>query len=84
MAPLNSVTRAEADVSVRRNQELRNLKISVPGRRCWAWGLITGLPGKGNKDILALEPQIIVLEMAGTMKRGSQTVSPPALGFPGV
>lgn len=34
MAPLNSVTRAETDLSVSRNQELENLKISVLGRRC--------------------------------------------------
>lgn len=84
MAPLNSVTRTEAGVSVCRNREVNNWKVPMPGRRCWAWGLITRLPGKGNKDILALEPQIIALEMAGALKRGSQTVSPPALGYPGV
>lgn len=65
MAPLNSVTRAETDLSVSGNKELENLKIFILGRRCqkmlkcWAWGLNTGLPGKGNEDILALEPQII-------------------------
>ena len=71
MAPVNSVTRAETDLSVNRNQDLENLKASVLGRsarRCRAWGLITGLPGKGNKNILAGEPQMIVLEMAGTLK----------------
>lgn len=84
MAPLNFVTRAEADVGVRRNQEVKNWKVLILDRRCWAWGLTTGLPGKGSKDILALEPQIIALEMAGTLKRGSQTVSPPAPGYPGL
>lgn len=34
MAPLNSITKAETDLSVSRNQELENLKISTLSRRC--------------------------------------------------
>lgn len=35
MAPLNSVTRAETELSVSRNQELKNMMISSTlGRRC--------------------------------------------------
>lgn len=39
VGPLNSVTKAETDLSVSRNQELENL---VDGAKCWAWGLILG------------------------------------------
>lgn len=85
MAPVNSVTRAETDLSVRGHQDLENLKASVLGRRCQevrGWRSITGLPAKGNKDILACEPRTLVLETAGT-HGGSQTGSLRALGCPG-
>lgn len=83
LAPLNLVTRAETDLSVSRNQELENMRSSTLDRRCQK-GL--GLQSNywaaqgGKEDILALEPQIRVLEMAGTLKRGTQTVFPQALG----
>ena len=84
MAPLNSITKAETDLSVSRNQESENLKISTLSRRCqkvlglrsnyWAaQGGKQGHPclrGTNNR----------VLEMAGTLRKGSQTVFPGALG----
>lgn len=79
VATQNSATRAEIDISVNRNRELEN---RVEGARCWVLGLGSNsrLLGKGSKDTLALKPQIIVLERAGTLKKGLILCLPEPLG----
>ena len=65
--------RAETDLSVSRSQESEDMEISTLDRWCQkGLGLQSNYwaPRGGKWDILALEPQVRGLDMAGTLRRG--------------